>query len=629
MVTVEKIDKSNKQQLLSHFIECTAFKTCIKDGLRNPDNKQVEWYKDKYCKNNNAIEMPASFPAEELHSGHYSKNDLEKMLLNVANGDKSLIVKFCCWLHFQLNDLAKQDFIVVGEVSKQAKLLINTLEKFGISFTAVTPEVYKELKALAKKQKAIGYSVCHNVWMKSTDVLTEILTRKESGKCINTVFCEISGTNSVATYAEELFNFYQSMKNSCIVIDGKIPFPTNDEAEIVNETALTKDFKTTVLSQFAEEKKLDDNSTKLINIWLNRYFKDLKKNEIKTLLYYGSCSRKNEVLFLELVARLPVDVIILNHAKEVSYDFGNDFLVVNGEFSSPLAKFPKEQLYTGAASIEKTLDQTLYNEEYFSKINQYSKTNSIILNVTREDVVGIWDEEIKVRPGYAIKDGVVTIPSIYAQITGLGSFSKKSYFDFIINLKKSSMCFVTEALEISPIKLNGDIAMKAWTRKQSSQAFIKRVLDETPIGILSEEKKNLLIEKTDEMIKMCNFKDVWKVFTLISILFAIPEDLAKLLQAWDLTKVNPKIVMVLTGTRKLKAEEEFMLRYLHLIGFDVLLFVPTGYGLLSEIILRSGLQKIDLGNYNFNLTYNDLALAKMNPMTRFLRKIGKVIQEEV
>ena len=90
------------------------------------------------------------------------------------------------------------------------------------------------------------------------------------------------------------------------------------------------------------------------------------------------------------------------------------------------------------------------------------------------------------------------------------------------------------------------------------------------------------------------FNSVWDALTFAGILFAIPEALAQLIHVWDLTKVNPKIVMVLTGTRKLEPKEEVMLQYLHAIGLDVLLFIPTGYGLVTEDLLRSGLQKIEI-----------------------------------
>lgn len=298
-------------------------------------------------------------------------------------------------------------------------------------------------------------------------------------------------------------------------------------------------------------------------------------------------------------------------------------MVIEEEFASPLAKFPDEVLATGAASVEKTLDQVLYGDENFSRPNQYSDVESIILNVTREDVAGLWGEEIKMRTGYGIENGNVIIPTLYAQITGLGNSSKRSYIDFVSDLTQNSMCFVTETLEISPIKLKGDSSLKTMPDKQFNKKFAERVLSFTPLSILSQEKQKLLVEKANEMIKRYKFNSVWDALTFAGILFAIPEALAQLIHVWDLTKVNPKIVMVLTGTRKLEPKEEVMLQYLHAIGLDVLLFIPTGYGLVTEDLLRSGLQKIDLGNYNFSIQYSEIISNRKGLLSRLFHRKAK------
>lgn len=193
----------------------------------------------------------------------------------------------------------------------------------------------------------------------------------------------------------------------------------------------------------------------------------------------------------------------------------------------------------------------------------------------------------------------------------------------VVILTQNSMCFVTEALEISPIKLKGDSSLKTMPDKQFNKKFAERVLSFTPLSILSQEKQKLLVEKANEMIKKYKFNSVWDALTFAGILFAIPEALAQLIHVWDLTKVNPKIVMVLTGTRKLEPKEEVMLQYLHAIGLDVLLFVPTGYGLVTEDLLRSGLQKIDLGNYNFSIQYSEITSNRKGLLSRLFHRKAK------
>lgn len=605
MIQIENLNISNKQQLINYFQKCQEDRTILRDGLRNPDNEQIAWYKNE-VQNDDGI----SALAKKNHLNEEMIEELKKLTKNNEN----VSAKFCCWIHFQLKDLAKKDFVVMRELNKHAEDMVEVLEKFGYKFVSVAPELTKELTTLAQEQKAIGFSVCRNAWMKEPDPLQEIQRRPEG---LNTIFCEIKGTNCIANYAEDLFKLRRSLSD-CIVINGKIPNPTVDEGR-----QEVKGIVKPVLQRFLREKRITGNDAKVLKALCCRYFSQVSKEKVGTLLYYGSITEKKEIQLLDFAKELPIDVIILNHAKEESYDFKGDFMVIEEEFASPLAQFPEEVLATGAASVEKTLDQVLYGDENFSRPNQYSDVESIILNVTKEDVTGLWSEEIKMRTGYGIENGKVIVPTLYAQITGLGNFSKRSYIDFVSDLTQNSMCFVTEALEISPIKLKGDSSLKTMSDKHFNKKFAEKVLSMTPLSILSQEKQNLLVEKANEMIKKYKFNSIWDVLTFAGILFAIPEALAQLIHVWDLTKVNPKIVMVLTGTRKLESKEEVMLQYLHAIGFDVLLFVPTGYGLVTEDLLRSGLQKIDLSNYNFSIQYSEIVSNRKGLLNRLFHRLAK------
>lgn len=605
MIQIENLNISNKQQLINYFQKCQEDRTILRDGLRNPDNEQIAWYKNE-VQNDGGL----SALAKKNHLNEKMIEELKKLTKNNEN----VSAKFCCWIHFQLKDLAKKDFVVMRELNKHAEDMVEVLEKFGYKFVSVAPELTKELTTLAQEQKAIGFSVCRNAWMKEPDPLQEIQRRPEG---LNTIFCEIKGTNCIANYAEDLFKLRRSLSD-CIVINAKIPNPTVDEGR-----QEVKGIVKPVLQRFLREKRITGNDAKVLKALCCRYFSQVSKEKVGTLLYYGSITEKKEIQLLDFAKELPIDVIILNHAKEESYDFKGDFMVIEEEFASPLAQFPKEVLATGAASVEKTLDQVLYGDENFSRPNQYSDVESIILNVMKEDVTGLWGEEIKMRTGYGIENGKVIVPTLYAQITGLGNSSKRSYIDFVSDLTQNSMCFVTEALEISPIKLKGDSSLKTMSDKHFNKKFAEKVLSMTPLSILSQEKQNLLVEKANEMTKKYKFNSIWDVLTFAGILFAIPEALAQLIHVWDLTKVNPKIVMVLTGTRKLESKEEVMLQYLHAIGFDVLLFVPTGYGLVTEDLLRSGLQKIDLSNYNFSIQYSEIVSNRKGLLNRLFHRLAK------
>ena len=422
MIQIENLNISNKQQLINYFQKCQEDRTILRDGLRNPDNEQIAWYK-------NEVQNDGGLSA--LGKKNHLNEEMIEELKKLTKNNENVSVKFCCWIHFQLKDLAKKDFVVTRELNKHAEDMVEVLEKFGYKFVSVAPELTKELTTLAQEQKAIGFSVCRNAWMKEPDPLQEIQRRPEG---LNTIFCEIKGTNCIANYAEDLFKLRRSL-NDCIVINGKIPNPTVDEGR-----QEVKGIVKPVLQRFLREKRITGNDAKVLKALCCRYFSQVSKEKVGTLLYYGSITEKKEIQLLDFAKELPIDVIILNHAKEESYDFKGDFMVIEEEFASPLAQFPEEVLATGAASVEKTLDQVLYGDENFSRPNQYSDVESIILNVTKEDVTGLWSEEIKMRTGYGIENGKVIVPTLYAQITGLGNFSKRSYIDFVSDLTQNSMC---------------------------------------------------------------------------------------------------------------------------------------------------------------------------------------------
>ena len=45
MIQIENLNSNNKQQLINYFQKCQESGTILREGLRNPDNEQLAWYK--------------------------------------------------------------------------------------------------------------------------------------------------------------------------------------------------------------------------------------------------------------------------------------------------------------------------------------------------------------------------------------------------------------------------------------------------------------------------------------------------------------------------------------------------------------------------------------------------------
>lgn len=148
MIQIENLNISNKQQLINYFQKCQEDRTILRDGLRNPDNEQIAWYKNE-VQNDDGLSA--------LAKKNYLNEEMIEELKKLTKNNENVSAKFCCWIHFQLKDLAKKNFVVMRELNKHAEDMVEVLEKFGYKFVSVAPELTKELTTLAQEQKAIPH----------------------------------------------------------------------------------------------------------------------------------------------------------------------------------------------------------------------------------------------------------------------------------------------------------------------------------------------------------------------------------------------------------------------------------------------------------------------------------------
>ena len=192
---------------------------------------------------------------------------------------------------------------------------------------------------------------CTNAWIEGkglADLRKSVTARGDDPKLYYNCFYRINGVEDKGTYANELYQFQQELTGGgrrVVIVDECIPKPEMEEiaavkrknysrqdemlmdlitniqytANIELQRAMVKAFLDVML---AEAKAADMNLNKLTNkavymlCWLKRYQKRLFSNwkipDISCFIHMGPCSDENEALFLRILARLPVDVLVLN-----------------------------------------------------------------------------------------------------------------------------------------------------------------------------------------------------------------------------------------------------------------------------------------------------------------------------
>ena len=80
-----------------------------------------------------------------------------------------------------------------------------------------------------------------------------------------------------------------------------------------------------------------------------------------------------------------------------------------------------------------------------------------------------------------------------------------------------------------------------------------------------------------------------------------------MIQKFDFTKKNPKLIYILTDESSLTLEETIMTSYLNLLGFDIIFFVPTGYQTVEKYLNEIPMEEHQIGDYIYDLNVPDFA----------------------
>ena len=69
-------------------------------------------------------------------------------------------------------------------------------------------------------------------------------------------------------------------------------------------------------------------------------------------------------------------------------------------------------------------------------------------------------------------------------------------------------------------------------------------------------------------------------------------------------KTNPKIFYINTTENILMLDQTIFLQYLSLLGFDILMYVPTGYNIMEKYLDKKLFTEYQVGEYQYGMTLN-------------------------
>ena len=427
--------------------------------------------------------------------------------------------------------------------------------------------VQKELEQEWNRQRLYGtlptLQPCTNAWMRSPalrEVLTAPPARGEDSHLFYNAFLLQHGVEDRLLFSNDLFGFYQELERSerpiCLV-DQAIPAPTPEEiAAIRRQNYTTLDQMILGLSQnlrypaqaelqqlmvkgfvdlLLEEGKAPDGSLlKLTNqavyllVWLKRYQQTLfpawTPGQVPVFLLFGNCGSRNEALFLRLLARLPVDVLVLVPNRAAVPVLEDPALLrLTYDDSLPMETFPtassQRRVATAAYQAERDLDSIMYQDSGMYRNQQYVRAEAVTLQTMYEEIALLWDQELKYRPSFSVSGDRVTVPVLLEKVCGVKDGDVRRYWSEIKKLLTPDTVLVDRLPWLSPTDENPIKPFVTQFLKNGKLLRDKiRNHKSYPYGILRKEMQEFLLDQVQCLLDQKIIAGTWQNGTEYTIL---------------------------------------------------------------------------------------------------------------
>ena len=487
--------------------------------------------------------------------------------------------------------------------------------------------------------------ICTNAWMEQADceaILTPAMSRGSDPGLYYNAFIRMTGVKDRLTFPGELHRFYRRLTDAgrpVVIVDEGLSLPGPEEVaqirrrnyrraeemivDLANnlpkcadadlERMLQRAFVTTMLGAVSPDEPLNRLTVSAVYLlcWIRRWHRELFRGDMPCFILMGGCKTAQEALYPLFLSRLPVDVLILAPDLNRPCVLSDPRLLeLRGEASLPMARFPRDagslQTPTVAARAEEELTDMLYSGSGLYRSMQFSRAEAMTLQTTYDELFLLWNEELKYRPGFAAVDQTVTMPVVYARISGVEGGRVEEYWRRVGQLAEGA-ALVCRGFPMAPDSAPNPFQPLA-IRALRGGVLRRNALREDrqyPFGIIREEMQDHMLDKLQLMLDRQLIKGTFEngaEYAVVATILNLDKGLIRALQSFDFTRRSPKAVCVCADDAGARLEDAILLTFLNLVGFDVALFVPTGYQTIERWLNDNLPVEYRAGEYMYDLT---------------------------
>lgn len=460
------------------------------------------------------------------------------------------------------------------------------------------------------------------------------------------MFVRIRGAEDRAEYDHELLRWklkMDTLKKKMVIVERQIPMPEVAEVSKVRRrnydtrhqlladllmnisypkcTELENLIKKAFIELIGEEEdslQITANRAVCMVCWLNRYIPELfegwKLGNYPVFVFFGACTSENEVMFLRLLSRIPADVFV------ICPDLGRECRLKDQHLFDKTFEFSLEQrnfpagvedvsFRTTAYNAEQDLNGILYQDTGMYRNRQFKQAIPVILQTTYEEISILWNQEAKYRPNFAVLDDRVMVPVICSKISGVKEESSSKYWEMVGKLVTEDTFVIKKAPFITPETPN-PVRQYATSFLKEGKLQVQKIREHPsyPYGFIRSDMQDYMMDKLQKLLDSRVVRGTFTKgveFTIVAAALNLDKNLLRLVQKYDFTKDIPKVIFINTAETLASLEDGILIAYLSMLGFDVLLCIPTGYQSVEQFYQKPLVAEHQAGDYIYDMRVPD------------------------
>lgn len=488
----------------------------------------------------------------------------------------------------------------------------------------------------------------------SKDILTTAELRRAKLMCTDTTvplyFTAYIGYDDEIMYKNMLFSLKEELtaKNKQFQIIENLSKPsyqdaaeyysiqkTNDSTMInafASRISIKDNYGRTVLAQKALIDTLKNintnnlyNTAVQLSVWLKKFTSsvDFFQSDFPIIIYFGNITSL-ELSLMSILSRTGFDVIYFSPDKSVlpllhQSDLFDMQIIECSESQSGMTfpdKLIKTKMATTAFNAERSLDNILYSDNTMFRNYQFSMSRNQTLRTTYEELGIMWHQQSMFRTGFDSKNNYVIVPNLFAKINGVHKDDIQAYYkEIAFKLSPMSVYYKTVPF-FKPIMSNDNYAPFYNGMKIDIEALKRSQYNK--YDYMNDSVQYLILHKMQEVIDS-GFIDVPPgdlIPLVIKTGLNIPNKLLQILQKFDFTKDIPKIVIVSSGKKTFAVFECILLVLFNMIGFDIIIYTPTGYKNIESFVRPEAFEAFNLGDFKYDFVPQSLKTPKEIPQEK-------------